>query len=325
MKKILAVLLALTMLAALGSVCALAEGEEDVIWGSYRLVDMEDGSERTEDEEAMMAMVGALITMELGEDGHAVLDIMCEEQEAWFDFDAGTFGLEESDRTLMPFTYENGILSFGDGEMTMSFSKDGAASSAAGAFEYYELEELTDETGAPVEMDEPGCLYLFEDGSGILDLYGVEGEVTLDFDAMTVDANGETGTFTLEDGVLTIVDEDGWTGRLRRADPGFAGPYVVTGMITSEGDMSADLASMAAIGILPTLTIGEDGSGVMELYGTQTEVSFDFDAMTVTGVTDNEDEQTPFTYENGEITIESGGTTLTFGRVLAEAAVEAAE
>ena len=317
MKKILTWLMVMAMLVSLGGVYALAEEEEDVMWGSYTLIEMTGDSGMSEEEAAMLEAFYSLITMEIEEDGHATLDFMGEIQEGQFDFEAGTFS--DEDGIEVPYVYEDGKITFGDDELTMTFQKGEGGLVGARTFDYFELESLTDEGGEPLDLEDMnGTLILFADGIGILTLNDESVELKFDFDAKTIyDLDGDEGTFTLEDGVLTITDEIGVVGTFRQADPGFVGSYAVLRM-GEEGEEGAEeaMAMLAAMDMLPTLTIDEDGHGIMTMFGEDIEMDFDFDSMIVSVTEEDGESETPFTYENGRILIESEGTVLEFARVM---------
>lgn len=317
MKRILSWLIAIAMLAAAACVPALAD-EEDTVWGTYTMSSMSDeesGEDMTEMLE-MMASLGMAATLTINEDGAAQLDLFGETEEMTFDFDAMTVYVDED--TQVSYTYEDGVLSFGDQDVTMTFTKgEPELPKTNRPFDYYVLVAETDGDGADLEPDEDADLVLYAEGDGILTYYGEEMDVNLDFDAMTFDLMGQTGEFTREEDALTLVAPDGYALQFRLADPGYVGDYTVTGMSSEEdGEMDEDLDMLRAIGLAPTLTINEDGSGSMSMFGVSIEMNFDFDAMTVTSVTEEGEETQSFTYENGQISFESEGSSMTFSRVL---------
>jgi hypothetical protein len=147
-------------------------------------------------------------------------------------------------------------------------------------------------------------------------MYGESTDVQFDFDTMTVTAEDETASFTLDGDFLSILDSEDITGNFVLADPGFVGPYVMTGMVSGEeGDMSEQLVLLDALNMLPTLVIDEDGSGALDLFGSEMALVFDFEALMV----DIDGESIPFTYDKGVIGIGEGDQSMSFARVLPEA------
>ena len=77
----------------------------------------------------------------------------------------------------------------------------------------------------------------------------------------------------------------------------------MTAMVNGEdGDMSEQLALLEAVNMLPTLVIDEDGKGVLDLFDSDMEMVFDFEAM----MADIQGEKVPFTYDKGVIEIGEG-------------------
>ena len=321
MKKLLVWLLTAALLCSLCVTGVLAaEAEEDVIWGSYVLIDMNDGT--GQDYASMlsaMAQMGMSGTMEVAEDGSAKMELFGETMELRLDFASMT--ADAGDVTLS-FTYEDGVLFIGDDEMSFTFSKNGgeaAQKKGAGAFDYYLLTAFEEPDGTVTSADGFEIpLRIFAAGDGVItNTDGEEMELQFDFDEGTVLAeDGEEMTFEREDGVLTLIDSEGVKLTFALSDPGWAGPYAIVALSTEDqGDLGEQLDMLNALGLAPTLTIDEDGKGVLDMFGESVEMTFDFDAMTVTG-SEEGDEAMPFTYENGRLTMQEGENILVFGRTL---------
>ena len=324
MKKILAVLLAAILLCSLCGATALAEKYEE-IFGEYTLINMlsaDSDEDMTEMVQAMAAM-GMSATLLVNEDGSAVMDMFGEQQELSFDFDAQTVSDGEE---VIPYSFDGEELIIGNEEQGFVFSKAGVElpERSGGPFSFYLLTELLDENGEDYLPEiKAGCeegtmfgLYLFKDGSCSLVMYDESEPGRFDFDAMTLSIGEDTLDFTLEGEVLSIVDTDGVVGIFTLSDPGYVGPYVMTAMVNGEdGDMSEQLALLEAMNMLPTLVIGEDGKGVLDLFESEMEMVFDFEAMTA----DIQGEKIPFSYDKGVIGIGEGDQFMSFARVLPEA------
>ncbi|MBR6114697.1 MAG: hypothetical protein IKQ10_05870 [Oscillospiraceae bacterium] len=322
MKKLLFWLLIAAMACSLGGVQVLA-AEPDEIVGSYVLTDMDDGSGT--DSSAMLAAMQALgmnATLEIREDGAATMYLFIQSMDLVFDFETKqVFSGEKG----VPYTYTDGVLTFGNDEASFTFTKTEAVSApSAGPFDYYLL-YLVKENGTETAYEKDDvALFVFGDGSGTL----AEGEervaLKFDFEAMTVGPKDDDGSsavaFTLEDGVLTLTKGER-SLYFRQADPGHVGTYEMTGLRTeADGDLTEMLASLSALGEAPTLTIDEDGKGVISMFGDTMEICFDFETMTASAVDGNgEPEIFPFTYENGTLRLEEDGEYMIFRRVMSAA------
>lgn len=331
MKKVWSILLVLVLVFTL-SVGALA-ADEDEIPGTYSLSNMDDGSGKDMSSAiAAMAAMGMAASLDVHEDGSADFDLFGETMELQFDFENKTVSFEDES---LDYTFEDGILTFGNEEGAFIFTRGELELKESNTtFDYYVMEEFMD-SGEPGEFEEGDIpeLILFHNGNAILSVEGEEVEMIFDFEEMTAalaDGDGETLPFTLEDDLLILRAEEGDEDNyivFRQADPGYVGPYIITELYSEEdGDLSEELTAMAAIGMTPTLTIDEDGVGVLDFFGESETLYFDFDKMTVT---DEEGEtEIPFSYEYGRITLEQEGATMVISRVLpaeedaAEAAVQ---
>lgn len=324
MKKVLSLLLAAVLLCGLCGVSALAEGEAD-IFGSYTLIDMLDSSSDEDMTEAIQAMaaLGMSATLTVNEDGSALMDIFGEQQALTFDFDAQTVTDGEE---AISYSFDGEKLIIGDEEQGFVFSKAGVEmpQRSGGPFSFYLMTELLDGGGedllpeikASHGEDTLCALYLFKDGSGILEMYGESTPLQFDFDTMTITAGDETAVFKQEGDVLRIVDTENSIGTFVLSDPGCVGPYVMAAMVSGEdGDMSEQLAPLEAVNMLPKLVIDEDGKGALDLFGSEMALVFDFETLMV----DIEGESIPFTYDKGVIEIGEGDQFMSFARVLPEA------
>ncbi len=332
MKRVLAWLMVLMLLCGLGGAQALADGENEIC-GSYVLADMDDGS--GEDIAALLPMMEAMgmsATLVINEDGTAEMDMFGEKAQMTFDFERKVMTAEGEE---IPYTYEDGVLTLAEDEMSLTFQKDGlSAPKGVGPFTYYTLESYTEEKETELGKKEKSpdqdkeetvpSLVLYQAGDAVMDFYGEVTELQFDFEAMTVTFGEEPLPFTLEDGLLSFQNEAGAAFAFREADPGFVGPYVMVGIASEEeGDMTEQLAILAALDMAPTLTIDEDGKGELELFGEKLVMTFDFEAMTFTS--EEDEEAVPFIYENGKLTLEQDGNSLQFARVMPEKAEESAE
>ena len=327
MKKLLSLLLAAILLCSLCGAGALAEKYEE-IFGEYTLVNMlsaDSDEDMTEMVQAMAAM-GMSATLVINEDGSAVMDMFGEQQELRFDFDTQTVTDGED---AIPYSFNGEELIIGNEEQGFVFSKAGVElpERSGGPFSFYLLTELLDADGVDLlpgikenyGEDALFALYLFKDGSGILEMYGESTAVQFDFDTMTATAEDETASFTLEGDFLSILDSEEVTSNFVLADPGIIGPYQMTSMVSENEDPAAedDLFGenlFEALNIWPTLNISEDGSAILSFLGQELEMQFDFEAMTVEG----EDEILDFSYEKGVLTISGDSYSMTFGRILPE-------
>lgn len=86
-----------------------------------------------------------------------------------------------------------------------------------------------------------------------------------------------------------------------------AGKYKLVEM-TAEGESygEEELTALEAFGMTITLELREDGTGVMDIYGEQSELTYDSQNITVDG------EKTPFTKSGDKITFEQDDTKMVF-------------
>ena len=330
MKKTLSILLVLLMLCSLCGVTAMADDAADVV-GSYRLVSFKAGDQEiTEEMIALMESAGRPGTLTVNEDGSAVLDLFGEQTlNLHFDFAAGTV---DADGDALNYTLDGDVLTIGDADGAMVFSKGSAVQRGVGSFRLFAAVDVLDPAGSSVldeYVDDPAeaasvTLTLFNAGDAIFSDLGEVVDMDFDFDAMTFSVHGEDEVFPfLLDGThMYLENMDGNTIVMEQADPGWVGPYELTDMsedmmenFETEGFENADIYQMMRVmGMLPTLSIDENGHGTLSMFGQTMELEFDFDAMTVS----SEGEPIPFTYENGTLSFGMDGSYLSFGRVLAD-------
>ncbi len=340
MKKILSWMLVLALIASLGCAGALAADDENEIVGIYTLVDMPGAEipgmdqiagmlgglglpESFEIDTAMllkiMTVMGQTATLEIRDDGTAAMDLFGSGGEIEFDLDTLTATVGEKSVTC---TYEDGRLTFPIEGTILVFEKENPLARYSGAYDYYKLEKFV-EDGKELDLktlDVLPALYLFDSGAAIMTSASGSLPIEFDLEAMTarmqVDEEEVSVPFTLKDGVLGM-SEDGGDLTFRLADPGYSGPFAMTGLITQDsGDVTEQLPLLASVGLLPTLTINEDGSGSLDLFGETIEFSFDFDKMKVT--TPEEDEALDFLYENGVLKITQDENSMSFRRMPSE-------
>ena len=326
MKKLFSVLLAALLLCSLCGVTAAADDAEDVC-GSYTLISAiseEDGdlSETIQ----IMNNLGMTSTLTVNADGSGLLDLFGEEHALQFDFAAETFTSDDGEE--LPYHYEDGQITIGDESNSFVFSKEGLEETKKpfqGPFRYFTLSDVMTEDGESVlddyvESDEEAAgvsLCLFEDGSALFRDLEDTLEMYFDFEEMTVDAgDGDIYPFALEGELLVIMNDNEEFVVLEQADPGFEGPYVMTSLVTEgEGDLTDQLKVLDAVGMLPTLAAEADGSAVLDLFGEEMHLQFDFEAMEA----EMDGERLPFTYEYGELLIGDETNSMGFARVLPEA------
>lgn len=324
MKKTICLMLIVLLLCTALSPAVLA-AEDDLV-GTWYLTDMDDGSgEDNAEKIALMNSLGISATMEIRADGSATIDLFGESHDFTVDFKKGLFRIGDND---VEYILKDGALTFGDDEMTLTFSRQVSAVSGkpgTRVFDYYEFLDMVDYDGTKHDIPpELVNLVIFEDGKGVLTSGSTVMDLEFDFEKKMIASEGETvGEFTLEDGLMTI-DDGEYILRFRLGDPGFAGPYILSGMLDEDGnDLSEQLSALSLLGMMPRLTIDEDGHGVMEFGDEKTELFFDFDKMLVTS--EEDDGSIAFTYENGSIVLARDEASLTFRRVMSEEAEEAVE
>lgn len=145
MKKMLAWLLVLVLVLSLGGTALAAE--EDTVWGSYTLAGMKTDNEEIDQETlAMMQTLGLTATLEINEDGTAVMDLFGEKEALFFDF--GEERVRSDNDSWLDFTWEDGVLTIGNEEGFFRFVKGELEVSAArGPFRLYQLTEMVNVEG----------------------------------------------------------------------------------------------------------------------------------------------------------------------------------
>ncbi len=91
-----------------------------------------------------------------------------------------------------------------------------------------------------------------------------------------------------------------------------AGHYKVES-VDSEGGSgitAEELENMENLQMTMSLDLYEDNTGTLDLFGQIVELTYDPKKLTVT----IEEQEVPFTYEEGKITIEQDGTKMVFAR-----------
>ena len=325
MKKLFSLLLVVLLLCSLCGVSAAADNAEDIV-GTYTLVSAynEENGDLSESLQ-LMATLGMTATLTVNPDGSAVFDLFGEQQDLHFDFAAGTVSSDDGED--LPYRLEDGKLYLGDETNYFVFSEEGlepADTSFQGPFRYFLVTTVQDAKGNDVldeydiSEDELGSvgLFLFEDGSARFEDLDSTLDMYFDFENMTVDAgDGDILPFSLEGTTLVLENTYGEYMVLEQTDPGFVGPYEMTFMVTeSQGDLSEQISVLKAVGMTPTLTLEEDGSGVLVIVEDRMNLQFDFDAMTV----EVDGESLPFTYEFGVIQVGEGSNAMHFARILPE-------
>ena len=324
MKKAMIWLLAMLMLCQVICAGALAAGED--ICGTWYLTGMDDGS--GEDTSAMIAAMNALgmsATLEIREDGTASIDLFGDTYDFNVDFEKELFLINEEE---IVYVLKDGQLIFGDEDMTMTFSSkipSSKGSTASQPFDYYEFIDMLDADGNLSDFpSELVNLVIFSDNTAVMTAGTTTIDMFFDFENNEITSDGDEviGTFTQERNIMTI-DDGEYIIRFRPGDPGFAGPYALTGMVDSEGkDLSEEIGALSLLNMLPTLTIDENGEGVLSMMGQETALHFDFEKMVITGGED--DQSVEFAYDKGTLTMSGDGNSMTFRRVMGEAAAEEA-
>ena len=86
-----------------------------------------------------------------------------------------------------------------------------------------------------------------------------------------------------------------------------AGQYEITAMITKGEETPAeDLALLKSKGLDCTIDLHTDGTGVLVLFGEESDVTWDGNSITASGKT------LPYSYEDGQLVVTNGDSSLTF-------------
>ncbi len=91
------------------------------------------------------------------------------------------------------------------------------------------------------------------------------------------------------------------------------GTYTMISAFSEEdGDLSETIQIMNNMGMTSTLTVNADGSGLLNLFGEEHVLQFDFAGGTFTS--DDEEEALPYRYEDGQITIGDESNSFVFSK-----------
>ncbi len=86
-----------------------------------------------------------------------------------------------------------------------------------------------------------------------------------------------------------------------------AGQYEITAMITKGEETPAeDLALLKSKGLDCTIDLHKDGTGVLVLFGEESDVTWDGNTITASGKT------LPYSYNDGQLVVTNGDSSLTF-------------
>ena len=295
MKKILCAILAVAMLLALGACGSKKATYEDAGW--YDIFSLDDGE--TTLTSADLAGMDWAISLQLNDGGTGVLDmddgdvtdLTWQDGSITVDGDtveyvlAGgmlTLDLSDSDGTLI-MIFKKGAApaeeSAAGGGLTSRFKNAAAGTAASGGMTgTYKLvgmqagEEITsrEDIEALEALDMTVRLYLNEDGTGILNMYGDEMAVTWSDDAMTLDGgplnfsqDGSTLVLSLEDESLTFEKiSDTVDMEAPAAEPAAEEPPAE--------EPPAEEPAPAAAGFEPvTGTLGSDGEYTVTILGAE--------------------------------------------------------
>lgn len=67
-----------------------------------------------------------------------------------------------------------------------------------------------------------------------------------------------------------------------------------------------DIELVKSFGLTTSLQLNEDGTGVFDVFGTTTDITWDAENIYIDG------EATPYTYEDGKVSISADGDTMVF-------------
>ena len=185
----------------------------------------------------------------------------------------------------------------------------------------YGDEEVDEDTKAFMDsMLSSMYLYLYEDGTGAMVIFGAETEV--EWDEKTITIEGEGTPYTLEDRELTIA-EDGVSmsfvkmtaeelenidtvGALQPGDydPNTRAGYYKVSTLEEDGEVM-DASVLELIGMEIYLVLNEDNTGRLSLMGTDTELKWDDEVISAEG------EKLEYSYDAGTIIVETEDGTIT--------------
>ena len=98
--------------------------------------------------------------------------------------------------------------------------------------------------------------------------------------------------------------------------PDLTGKYEIFKMVDDEeGDMADQLALLKQYGMNIYLTLNEDNTGELDMFGEKIELSYDAEKMTMSA---DGFESSPFKYEDDTIIMRSGESEMSFKKMSAE-------
>ena len=196
---------------------------------------------------------------------------------------------------------------------------------------YYKLTDMPSEGGpeAIAMMEAMGMkvfLVIEEGGTGYGHMMGEEYDLA--WDESTITIYGDAAAYTLEEDVLSIMNEGViYMVLTRSSEPApergstVAGPTKPEPVLsdTPEGyykltDMSGEdaasmLALMEAMGLKAYVVLEEGGTAFLHLFGSEADLTWDESSLK------HDDETIPYTLENGILSFEADGSTLFFTRL----------
>lgn len=157
--------------------------KKDVV-GSYEILSMSGAENDVSDEDLeLMKGLGLVVTLDVYDDGEAIMDVFGEEIAMTYDMDRLVVTLKGME---CAFTYENKLFELVEGDSTMVFTK---VSDTPKSRDPLTIEDLVGyyEQAAGQEV----TLSVYEDGTGILTQDGEHKEIEFDMDYQGVVVDGE--------------------------------------------------------------------------------------------------------------------------------------
>lgn len=230
--------------------------------------------------------------------------------------------------------------------MVLSLAACGRSKATYNDAGYYEIFSSTDPSGETMTRADYDAadwlifLQLDEDGTGVLDWDDGDTDA-LTWSDGSITAGGETYSYALAGGMLTLEVNDGAVYILKKTDApvaaaggfsgligkgkaaaagaegekaepaGPAGTYTLVEMQSPDPDDSAtreDIEMLAELGLICELTLREDGAGELVLFGESQELTWDENGVTVDG------ETVGYTLDGDTLTLSQDGMTLVFER-----------
>lgn len=143
--------------------------------GHYEISHMEGAENDVSDEElALMKSLGMIVSLDMYEDGRAILTIFDETIDMTYDLDSKVVVLNEQE---CMFRWSNNVFELVEGESTMSFIK---VSDEPGPLPENEAESLNDLIGDYKSADEKEEMTIKEDGSGTITIGGKVKDIIVD-------------------------------------------------------------------------------------------------------------------------------------------------